>query len=412
MLKHSIVVRTLNEARWIKLCLDAIRRQDAVEFEIILVDSGSSDQTLDIAATRVDKIIEYEGKYFPGRALNLGFQSASCDLVFVLSAHCLPTSSKWAVNMVAALMSDKSTAGCYGRQHPMSFSADVDFRDLFYTFRSESRLQTQDFFFHNANSCIKRINWERNPFCESATNIEDMIWGREVIESGYSLAYSADAEVFHYHGLHHENDASRLRSMVSVLKDLYQPPEDKHVFVESNLTLAVLVFLDSDSYSLSLELSDFKRKLSLRFADLKFFGIGPEDPTTSFSFQKFLDIDPLDSNGFWQHVLKSMNEVGLNDYDGFILVNAKFGVAALDSAVKLVEKFLESGMTSICPVEYIEGTVMPLSQKKANLEYFNGVAQYFRPVLGMGAVVNPRVSLSEQFEPDKFILDDLRVLDD
>ena len=65
---------------------------------------------------------------------------------------------------------------------------------------------------------IPRFIWEKFPFDENVTNIEDRIWGREVIKAGYNIIYDPDAEVYHHHGLHQNNNAKRSESVVSVLE--------------------------------------------------------------------------------------------------------------------------------------------------------------------------------------------------
>ena len=57
-LKHalSIVIPTLNAARWLPACLEALRREDT-DAEIVLADGGSTDQTLRIAAASSAKIV-------------------------------------------------------------------------------------------------------------------------------------------------------------------------------------------------------------------------------------------------------------------------------------------------------------------------------------------------------------------
>ena len=44
----SIIIRTKNEERWIASCLNAIYEQDYKNFEIIIVDNESKDNTLKI----------------------------------------------------------------------------------------------------------------------------------------------------------------------------------------------------------------------------------------------------------------------------------------------------------------------------------------------------------------------------
>ena len=61
----SIVIRTLNEAEHLPALLAAIARQDysAGAVEIVLVDSGSTDRTLEIAAEHGAKIVSGHGSH-------------------------------------------------------------------------------------------------------------------------------------------------------------------------------------------------------------------------------------------------------------------------------------------------------------------------------------------------------------
>src|SRR2546430_1178125 len=69
--------------------------------EVIIVDSGSTDATLDIAREFPTQIIEIPPASFSyGRALNLGVQAASGDYVISLSAHSLPASPYWLTNLL------------------------------------------------------------------------------------------------------------------------------------------------------------------------------------------------------------------------------------------------------------------------------------------------------------------------
>jgi rhamnosyltransferase len=118
-------------------------------------------------------------------------------------------------------------AGVYGKQEPLPFSSDLDKRDLFFTFRPERKVQAKDAFFDNANSIIKREIWEKFPFDEEALHIENLIWGKEIIERGYKIIYSPDASVYHYHGIHHGGDLKRAKEVVEILERIDPEKEKK-----------------------------------------------------------------------------------------------------------------------------------------------------------------------------------------
>ena len=176
--------------------------------------------------------------YKPGRALNMGIRHSTGEYIACLSAHCIPQSKQWLSNLIKNF-DDRRIAGVYGRQLPLSFSEPSDKRDLLNVFGLDRRVQIKDSFFHNANSVLRRDVWEKIPFDESVRNIEDRIWAKAVIEAGYRLAYEPEASVYHYHGIHQDNNPQRAKSVVSVieqiegvvLNDLPEPlkPENSNV---------------------------------------------------------------------------------------------------------------------------------------------------------------------------------------
>ena len=65
---------------------------------------------------------------------------------------------------------------------------------------------------------IRRSIWEKFPFDEKVTNIEDRVWGKQMVKNGYNLIYEPEASVFHHHGLHQGNNPERAKGVISVIE--------------------------------------------------------------------------------------------------------------------------------------------------------------------------------------------------
>jgi rhamnosyltransferase len=216
----SIIIRTKNEERWIGHCLAMIYKQTLQDFEVVLVDNKSDDHTVEIAKRYPIDHFVFIDDFLPGRALNDGIRTSKGKYIVCLSAHCIPKDEFWLENLRKNFNGGGNLAGVYGRQLPLSFTDPVDKRDLLIVFGQEYRIQKKDYFFHNANSMLPRSLWEEFPFDEQVTNIEDRVWGKQVIEAGYTLAYDPDGTVFHHHGLHQGNNPKRAKGVVSILEDV------------------------------------------------------------------------------------------------------------------------------------------------------------------------------------------------
>ncbi|MBW2053761.1 MAG: glycosyltransferase family 2 protein [Deltaproteobacteria bacterium] len=216
----SIIIRTCNEERWIGSCLSSIYGQTYRNFEVILVDNESTDRTIEKARQfPIDGVVTCSD-YFPGKALNIGIRKSKGEYIVCLSGHCIPVNDVWLANLVKNLDDDPALAGVYGRQEPMDFSSDADKRDLLLIFGLDRRVQSKDSFFHNANSILRRELWEKVPFDEEVTNIEDRIWAKEMLTLGYKLAYEPEASVYHHHGIHQNGNLERCTNVVRILEAL------------------------------------------------------------------------------------------------------------------------------------------------------------------------------------------------
>lgn len=214
----SVIIRARNEERWIGACLRSVFAQTYSNFEVILVDNNSTDQTVAKASAFEIKLVTID-RFRPGDAINRGIEASSGEYLVCLSGHCIPINEHWLQALVSNFDDDK-VAGVYGRQEPMAFSSDLDKRDLLNTFGLDRRVQIKDSFFHNANSAVRRSVWKDIPFDAEVTNIEDRVWAEEVLRAGHTLVYEPDASVFHHHGIHQELDPERCASVVRILEKL------------------------------------------------------------------------------------------------------------------------------------------------------------------------------------------------
>jgi CMP-N-acetylneuraminic acid synthetase len=215
----SIIIRTKNEERWITQCLHGVFEQEYRDFEVILVDNESDDKTLEKAGQfKLAKVVRCT-EYLPGKALNMGIRESKGDFIVCLSGHCIPVNGKWLGNLLKGL-EDQKVAGVYGRQEPMSFTPDSDKRDLTLVFGLDRKVQRKDTFFHNANSAMRKETWQKCPFDEAVTNIEDRVWAKEVLERGYEIIYEPEASVYHYHGIHQNSNEQRCSNVVKILEKL------------------------------------------------------------------------------------------------------------------------------------------------------------------------------------------------
>ena len=248
----SIIIRTKNEERWISSCLRSVFRQSYKNIEVIIVDNKSTDHTVERSKSFAVKVVSID-EFFPGRAINDGIRASSGDYIVCLSAHCIPVNEFWLEKLIQDI-EDQKVAGIYGRQEPLSFSSDIDKRDLLTVFGLDKKIQVKDSFFHNANSAFRKDIWQKFPFDENISNIEDRVWGEQVISEGLRIIYEPQASVYHWHGIHQDLNPDRAKNVVRILESFksfstkennHQDPEDLNILAIIPVRGKTLEFGDS-----------------------------------------------------------------------------------------------------------------------------------------------------------------------
>jgi glycosyltransferase involved in cell wall biosynthesis len=197
----SIIIRTKNEERLISQTLAAIFQQEIdLAFEVIIVDSGSTDGTLDIVRGQAVRLYEIEARDFSyGRALNYGARLAVGRYLINLSAHCIPTNNRWIANILNALRIDPQIAATYGAQVPIKGVNPFEERSLTVAFTPDDRGKIGPPF-SNSNCAVRKEIWARYPFDEKASFAEDFIWAQMLPEE-HKIKYVPEAGVYHSHPL-------------------------------------------------------------------------------------------------------------------------------------------------------------------------------------------------------------------
>jgi rhamnosyltransferase len=214
----SIVLPTRNGAATLPSLLDSIARQRVdFPFEIVAVDSSSSDGTADLLRGRVDHLISIPSDAFDhGLTRNLGIEQAGGELIVLLVQDALPASDSWLAALTTPLMADDRIAGAYARQLPRPDASAITRHYLARWVASSdvartiavadgAELEALDPMarlghcaFDNVCSCIRRSIWSRHPFRRTPI-AEDIEWAGEVLLAGYRLAYVPEAAVIHSH---------------------------------------------------------------------------------------------------------------------------------------------------------------------------------------------------------------------
>jgi glycosyltransferase involved in cell wall biosynthesis len=196
----SIVLRSFNEAWALKETLPAIQAQDYRNWELIVIDSGSSDGSVELLS-RADPehFIQIEPhEYVPGRVLNCGVALARSNSVIFVNADATPQGTSWLGPLVRALQ-DRETAAVFGRQIPRPDCQAVYASDYDRCFGPERESDKWDHFFSMANSGIRKDIWEKRKFSETLRYSEDDEYTRWCRDRGYKIVYCPESVVMHSH---------------------------------------------------------------------------------------------------------------------------------------------------------------------------------------------------------------------
>lgn len=213
----SIVLLTYNGGTALAVTLPAVFNQnlsgcasDNTSPEVIAIDSGSTDSTLQTLAAYPVKLHRIDAQQFGhGRTRNLGARLARGDWLVFLSQDAAPAHDRWLFNLTRHL-AESRVAAAFGRQLAPPGLGPIESFFLEQTYPSEpfrheptepatAATPIRRIFFSNVNAAIKRAVLADYPFPEDVVMSEDQAFARAALRAGFSLVYDPEAGVYHGH---------------------------------------------------------------------------------------------------------------------------------------------------------------------------------------------------------------------
>lgn len=206
----SVLIPVKDGGDALRRCLDGVARQRTdEEVETLVVDSGSTDGSAELAQSTGARVLEVQASGFRhGASRNFAAAEARGELLVFTTQDAYAADEHWLERLCAPLRADEDVSGVYGRQLPNPDASPPErfFLEFLYgpsprvqRARDRADLSLLTTLFSNVNSAIRRSFWERFPFADDLFFAEDQDWSRRVLLAGYAIRYEPDAAVHHSH---------------------------------------------------------------------------------------------------------------------------------------------------------------------------------------------------------------------
>ncbi len=205
----SVIIPTYNAQKYLPTLLDRLSNQ-TISFELIIIDSSSTDKTIDIAKKYTNKIVTIPKSEFDhGATRSKALMEASGDIVVFLTQDALPVSNNTIEKLVDVLKKNRDVAVVYGRQIPYPDASlfgrhlrEFNYKDRSYirSFKDKDSFGIKTAFCSDSFAAYKKDAIRSVKFFKAGTIVgEDMHLAARLLLKGYKKAYCADAAVYHSH---------------------------------------------------------------------------------------------------------------------------------------------------------------------------------------------------------------------
>lgn len=206
----SIVIPVKNGGQKLRRCLEGIRNQVVEDrVEIVVVDSGSTDGTQDLARSFGARVHEVPPAEFNhGETRNVGARLAEGEVVVYMVDDAVPVNEHWLDRLTRPLRERPELAATYARQLPneaapphQAYYINHRYGPIPRTQRAETAgdLQVSQAMFSNVSSAIRPGVLAELPFASDIVIAEDAEWCARALRAGHAVRYVPEAVVRHSH---------------------------------------------------------------------------------------------------------------------------------------------------------------------------------------------------------------------
>jgi glycosyltransferase involved in cell wall biosynthesis len=197
--KISVVIPAYNGGTQLDECLNALVRLATAPSEIIVVDDGSTDGSIQRAAERGIRVLKTSGRQGPAAARNIGAQAATGDIVFFLDADvCVHVD---ATERLAAAFADPTMDAVIGSYDDDPSSRDFlsQYKNLMHCFVHQNARSEASTFWSGCGAIRRDVFLEMSGFDASYKRpaIEDIELGYRLRNAGRRILLDRDLRVKH-----------------------------------------------------------------------------------------------------------------------------------------------------------------------------------------------------------------------
>jgi rhamnosyltransferase len=253
-MKASVIIPVKNGGKLLKKVLEKVLTQEFDDFEVIVIDSGSKDNSIEdikFLQKKYENLILKEilpKDFGHGKTRNYGASIASGEFIVFITQDALPYDDNWLNEMIKPFEISNDIVGVFAKHLPYEDcdifekeNLNIHFNNfgqgiVLYKIEDKKRYEIDEgyrhllcFYSDNASAMRKDI-WRKIPY-EDVNFAEDQLWAKKIIELGYTKAYNSNAVVYHSHNYKFKEMLKRSYDDHKGLYEIYKYVPVRNVFL-------------------------------------------------------------------------------------------------------------------------------------------------------------------------------------